>query len=155
MLGACGDDDAAAAPTLEVSMRDFAYDDLPDRVRAGASIVATNESTSELHELVAVRLADTDARPVDEIVAGDLEALFSAGPPAAVVLVPPGGDQIVAVGDGTLAEPGRYVVICMIPTGVDPDAYLAAAASGDGPPQVEGGPPHVAHGMFAELVVEA
>ena len=61
--------------------------------------------------------------------------------------------EIAAVGDGTLAEPGRYVVLCLIPTGADPAEYLAAAATSDGPPQVDGGPPHIAHGMFAELVV--
>ena len=41
----------------------------------------------------------------------------------------------------------------MIPTGADPAVYLEAAAASDGPPQVDGGPPHVAHGMFAELTV--
>jgi hypothetical protein len=42
----------------------------------------------------------------------------------------------------------------VIPTGADPDEYLAAAAEAEGgPPDVAGGPPHIAAGMFAELVV--
>jgi hypothetical protein len=154
-LAACGDDAAGAELTLEVSMRDFAFDNLPDRVPVGVEIVATNESTTELHEFVAFRLDDTDDRPVAEIVDGDLGAVFGTAPPAAVVLVPPGGEPIVAVGDGTLTEPGRYLIICTIPTGVDPQVYLDAAAASDGPPQVDGGPPHVTHGMYAELAVEA
>ena len=45
--------------------------------------------------------------------------------------------------------------MCSIPTGVAPAEYLAAAAqSGGEPPQVAGGPPHLAHGMYAELTVE-
>jgi hypothetical protein len=72
-----------------------------------------------------------------------------------VLLAAPGGEQIPAVGDGILADPGRYAIVCVIPTGADPDEYLAAAAESDaGPPDVAGGPPHIANGMFAELVVE-
>jgi len=69
----------------------------------------------------------------------------------------PGGEVIPAVGDGTLAEPGRYVLICAVPTGVDPDVYLQAAAeSGGEQPQIpEAGPPHLVHGMVAELTVDA
>jgi hypothetical protein len=158
-LAGCGDDgdDAAADGELRVSIEDFHYSGLPESVPAGTEIVATNTSTVELHEFVAVRLDDADERSVDEIVAGDLGAVF-AEPPATVILVPPavGGepaDPIVAVGDGTLQEPGRYLVICAIPTGADPAEYLAAAATSDGPPEVAGGPPHFTQGMYAELDV--
>ena len=84
----------------------------------------------------------------------DLGALFASGAPALVIVAGPnGGEQIVAEGDGTLSEPGRYAIVCFIPTGADPEAYFAAAATADGPPQVEGGAPHLAHGMYAELLV--
>ncbi len=59
------------------------------------------------------------------------------------------------VGDGTLNEPGRYLILCAIPTGADPAEYLAAAAASNGePPQVAGGAPHLAHGMIDDLIVE-
>jgi hypothetical protein len=47
------------------------------------------------------------------------------------------------------------VLLCAIPTGVSPDAYLAAAAASDGgPPEIGGGgPPHFTHGMWADLTV--
>ena len=161
-MSACGDDTVGAdAPTeqgdtvtVEVSATDFGFD-VPAQVAPGTAFRLVNQSTTELHELVAVRLADDDDRPIDDIVHHDVEALLTSGPPAMVLLAAPGGaDQIVAVGDGTLTEPGRYAILCMIPTGVDPAEYLAAAAeSQGGPPDVAGGAPHIAHGMYAEVVV--
>jgi hypothetical protein len=161
-LTACGsDDDAADEPdVVAVTAIDFAYEDLPDSVPAGTRLTLANSAPSELHELVGFRLPDEETRPVSELMSLPPEEMGSlfAGEPAVVLLTPPGGDasdQIAAVGDGTLSEPGRYLVLCAIPTGVSPDVYLAAAAeSGGGPPEIEdGGPPHFVHGMWAELTV--
>ena len=154
-LAACGDDgnDAIVDGVLTVEMSDFTYDGIPDEIPAGTRIEVTNSSPTELHEFVTYRLADDDDRPVEDIVA-DAEALLTGGPPVAVLLAPPDSDeQIPAVGDGTLADPGRYVILCAIPTGANPDEYLAAAATSDGPPQVDGGPPHFMEGMYAEVEV--
>lgn len=155
-LAACGDDADAAVRdgVLTITLRDFEFDGLPDDIPAGTRLAIKNESAGELHELVAVRLADGDERPISDVVAS-VEELFDAGPPAAVLLAAPDGPQIDALGDGTLAEPGRYLIVCSIPTGVDPDVFLsAAAAGGDGPPDVgAAGAPHLAHGMYAELEV--
>lgn len=158
LLAGCGDDgnnaEAAEPGVLSISMRDFGYDDLPDSVPAGTQITVTNASTTELHEFVVFRLDDDDERSAAEIVETDVEAVLTGGPPTAVLIAPPGSDeQIPVVGDGTLTDPGRYLVLCAIPTGADPDEYLAAAATSDGPPQVDGGPPHFVNGMFAELTV--
>lgn len=161
---ACGDDDpatgtatttAAASPTVTVRAVDFAFQDLPAAVTAGTRFTLDNTAATELHEMVAIPIASDETRPIGELVQDDLEALLTSAPPAFVVLAPPGdADPIVAVGDGVLTTPGRYALVCMIPTGVDPGVYLdAAAASNGGPPQVEGGPPHIAHGMFAEITV--
>ncbi len=154
MLGACGDDGAAAHDgVLHVDLQDFSFGDLPDEVPAGTRLAVTNQAEHELHELVAFRLSDGDDRPADDIVHHGLDELMTSGPPAAVLLAAPGGEQITAVGDGTLTKPGRYLILCAIPTGADPDEYLAAAATSDGPPQVAGGEPHFAHGMYDDLVV--
>ena len=153
-LAACGENtEAAPGGVLSVTMSDFHYDELPDEVPAGTRLTIENTSTSELHELVAFRLAEGDDRPVDEILAGDLAGLLGGTAPTTVLLAAPGGEQIAAVGDGTLDEPGRYLLLCAIPTGADPEEYLAAAATSDGPPQVDGGPPHFVHGMADDLVV--
>ncbi|MCC5952865.1 MAG: hypothetical protein JJU45_12315 [Acidimicrobiia bacterium] len=168
-LAACGSDDGGGsaaqenAPVtggpdeVEVTLVDFAFEGLPERVPAGTTITLTNDAVSELHELVAFRVPDDEDRSVEELLELSPEEMMAAlgGPPAMVLLAEPqSSETIVAVGDGTLEEPGRYVVLCVIPTGADPAEYLAAAATSDGPPEVEGGPPHVAHGMWAELVVE-
>ncbi|MFP3907004.1 MAG: hypothetical protein ACLFWR_08215 [Acidimicrobiales bacterium] len=90
-----------------------------------------NEAPSELHELVAVLLPEDEDRSVDELVGLPPEemgpALFAVEP-ATVLMAAPGGEQIAAVGDGTLSEPGRYAILCVIPTGVEPEVYFAAAA---------------------------
>lgn len=150
--------DPAPAPggdVVEVVLEDYRFRDLPDRVPAGTRLTVRNESAHELHELVAFRIPDDEPRGV-ALLAGlpPDELLEALGPPVAVLLSPPGSDEVVpAVGDGTLAEPGRYGIFCFIPTGADPDEYLAAPTE-DGPPQVDGGPPHALRGMVAELVVE-
>jgi hypothetical protein len=154
----------AAAPTTTTSgvaepvrivTSDYAFGGLPATVEPGTAFAIHNTSATELHEFVVFRLPDTETRPVDELVHEDLEATLSAGPPAMVLLAAPGAaEHIVAVGDGTVTEPGRYLAICMIPTGADPQAYLdAAASSNGGPPSVPGGAPHAMAGMYGEFTV--
>lgn len=151
----CGDVDAPAADAVDVSLVDFAFEGLPDEVPSGTRLTVTNDATTELHELVAFRLPDDEQRSIAELVQlPPPELIATLGEPATVLLAEPGGPQIAAVGDGTLDETGRYAIVCFIPTGVEPQTYLTAAAETDeGPPQVEGGPPHIVHGMHAELVV--
>lgn len=170
-LAACGDDDDDATATttsttttaavddgpVEIVAVDYAYEDVPESIAAGTQLTLRNDSDAEIHELVAFRLPDGDDRSIDDIAKlppGELMALMG-GEPATVLLAPPGGEVIPAVGDGTLADAGRYAIICVIPTGADPDEYLKAAAESEGgPPEVDGGPPHIANGMYAELIVE-
>jgi hypothetical protein len=114
-------------------------------------------SATELHELVAFRLPDGDDVALAELVQLPADQLMArVGAPVTVALQAPGSDQqIVAVGDGSLQQAGRYVIMCFIPTGVEPQVYLDAAAASNGePPVVPGGPPHFVNGMYAELLVE-
>ena len=150
------DEEAAAGDVLEVEAVDYAFEGLPDSVPAGTKLTLTNSSEVEAHELVAFRIPDGETRSVEELLALPEEELMSmmSGPPATVLMAPPaGGEQIAAVGDGTLSEPGRYALVCFIPTGADPAALMEESGP-DGPPQVDGGPPHMVHGMHAELVVQ-
>lgn len=176
VVAACGDDDddtaattTTTAPaddsdsgdgddgpdTVEVTLVDYAYEDLPSSVDAGTMFTLRNESEGELHEFVAFRLADDETRTIAEIAALPPEELMPlVGEPAAVLLATPGSsDTIPAVGGGVISEPGRYGVICVIPTGADPAEYLEKAQTSDGPPDVAGGPPHITQGMFAEFTV--
>jgi hypothetical protein len=80
----------------------------------------------------------------------EIDAVFGSTEPATVILTAPGEtDTVLAVGDGTISEPGRYAVVCLIPVGADPDEVL----NSQGP--LEGdAPPHVVQGMFTEVTVE-
>lgn len=140
---------------VEVNAVDFAFEGLPATIEAGTRLSLRNAAAHELHELVAFRLPDGETRTVSDLLKLPASELGSViGQPATVLLAPPGQEQIPAVGDGTLTEPGRYLVMCSIPTGVEPAAYLKAAAEAGGKqPQVAGGPPHFTAGMLAELTV--
>lgn len=154
---ACGEDESSSPPDepLQVTAIDYGYVGLPDEVPAGTEIAFVNDSEVEVHEFVAVRLDDDETRPVEELVQlppVELAALFPGV--ETVVIAPPGATGSAVEGDGRLTTPGRYAIVCVIPTGADPDEYLAAAAAAEGgPPDVPGGPPHIAAGMFAEVVV--
>ena len=153
LAAACGGGDE----TKTVTAADYSFQNLPREVDAGTTLKLENSSTSELHELVLMRIPDSETRPVSELVKlpeSELGQLFG-GEPAMVLFRPPGGgEQINAVGDGKLTEKGRYAVICAIPVGADPAAYLAASQNSEGPPDVPGGPPHFTQGMFGEITVK-
>lgn len=155
-IGACGGD---ALPSTDepivVTAVDYGFEGLPEKIRAGTTLTLVNESMVELHELVAIRLPDDETRSVDQLVQlppDELAAFFPSV--ATVVIAPPGESGFAVEGTGTLTEPGRYAVICAIPTGANPGEYLEAAAEAEGgPPEVAGGPPHLAMGMYGEVTV--
>jgi hypothetical protein len=160
LAAACGDDDAGdvvggPGETITVKAIDYGYTDLPDTVKAGTAFVLDNESDAELHEFVAVRLPDDETRSIQELLSLPMEELEMLFPNVVtVVIAPPGEAGFPVEGTGVLEEPGRYAIICAIPTGADPAEYMAAAAASEGgPPEVGGGPPHFVQGMFAEVTV--
>jgi hypothetical protein len=150
---AAAPDDVAATDVVAV---DYHFEDLPERIDAGSRLTMHNDSAGEVHELVAMAIPAGETRPVDELVALPEGELFAAvpGEPALVLVAPPGEDAVPVLGDGTL-DAGRYLVICAIPTGADPDEFMRQAQQAqDGPPDVDGGPPHFTAGIYAELVVD-
>lgn len=151
-----GTPEESSVDPVMVEASDYKFEAIPDEFPAGTQMTLTNKSDKELHELVAFRVPDAEKRPVAELMAlpeAELGALF-AGDPATVIIAPPKSDGFPVVGTGIISEPGRYVFVCFIPTGADPDEYMAAAeASTGGPPDVAGGPPHFVNGMFAEATV--
>ena len=156
LAAACG---GGGDDTKTVTAADYAFEDLPKSVDAGTTLTLKNASTKEIHEMVVFRIPDGEKRSVQQLVnlpESEQTAIFGEGPPAMVMIAPPGGGEMIqALGDGKLTEKGRYAVVCFIPTGADPAAYLAAAqAPSDGPPQVAGGPPHTAQGMYGEITVK-
>lgn len=180
-LMACGDDNddatpattAAAAvttaphdhttmadhPTVTIDGVDYKFENVPASVEAGTKLAFHNGSSKEFHEMVVIRIPDSETRPVSELAQlpeEESDAIFSGVEPAAVLVAAPGEDGMAVVGDGTVNEPGRYAVVCFIPVGADPDKVVAAMQSESStPPDLGDGPPHVTAGMFAELTVTA
>lgn len=156
-MTACGGD--AEPSTIAVTGSDFTFAGIPDEIVAGSTLTFTNTAETELHELVAVRLPADETRSVEELLGLPPEELAAFFPGVATVMLqPPGSDDVIlAEGDGTLTDPGRYLFLCAIPTGVDPQVYLEAAAQTEGgPPAIDGaGPPHFVQGMWAEAIVVA
>lgn len=154
---ACGStSEAAATPTnIEITASDFSFGGLPNRVAAGTTISLVNDSDVELHEFVAIPLPASETRSGEELMA-DPEGLVAYFPAVeTVILAEPGQDGFAVEGTSTLNIPGRYLIICAIPTGADPAEYIQAAAETEGgPPQVDGGPPHFVHGMWQEITVD-
>ena len=156
VVAACGGGDE----TKTITAADYSFENLPKEVDAGTTLKLKNSSTKELHEMVLIRIPDSEKRPVSELLKlpeSEQNAIFGNGEPAMVLLAPPGnGETIKAVGDGKLTEKGRYAVVCFIPVGVEPAVYLAAAqAATNGPPTIaNAGPPHVTEGMFGEITVK-
>ncbi len=154
LLGsACSDDGDTT-----VTAADYRFENLPKSVDSGTTLTLKNSSTKELHEMVLIRLKDGEKRSIEQLVAlpeAESEQAF-AGEPAMVLIAPPGGgDVIKAVGDGKLTEKGRYLVVCSIPTGADPAAFLKASeATPDGPPKGFNGAPHFTMGMYGEITVK-
>lgn len=149
--------EATAATTATVTGVDYAFEDLQDTYEAGTELQFTNASEQEVHELVLVRVPDDDVRSADELLAlpqEESQALIGQNL-AGVSVAMPGEDGRVVDGSLALEEPGRYLALCFIQTGVDPEVYAQAAAEDEGGPvQIQdGGPPHVVHGMVGEFTV--
>lgn len=156
-MAACADTDEPSAADdgpIQITAVDYGYEGLPAEVAVGTEFELTNASSAELHEIVLVRLPDEEERPVSELVQLPPDQLMGLAVPnlVGVSLAPPDADGMVVEGELTVAEAGRYMLLCVIPTGADPDEYLAAAEETEGgPPQVDGGPPHIVHGMYGEV----
>jgi uncharacterized cupredoxin-like copper-binding protein len=151
--GSTGADDE---DTVEITAVDYEYRDLPDTVDVGTTFTMVNDSDEEAHEVVAIRLPDTETRSVEELLELPEEELGELAmiEPSFVLVAGPGDTAEAVLGTGTLTQPGRYLFACFIPVGADPDEFLGAATGAEGPPDVAGGPPHFTEGMFAEVTVE-
>lgn len=157
LLTACGGEGAEEG-RIEISGVDYGFSGVPDTAAVGSELTFVNDSEAEVHELVAVRIADDEDRPLEELLElpdeetdGVVEFLgVLVALPAEAGANPEGeGDSIV------LSQPGRYAIVCFIPHGADPAVVEEAMAGGtEGPPDMGDGTPHAFLGMTAEFEVE-
>jgi hypothetical protein len=172
-LVACGSDDdtkdttsppstaaaLAGGAAINVTAADYSFTGLPATAKAGSKFAMKNASDKEVHEMIMIRIPDTEKRPVSELVAlpeAEADAIFANVEPATVLVALPGQEAQAVEGDGTVTEPGRYAVVCFIPVGADPKIVEDAMKDPNptGPPNMGDGPPHVTKGMSAEITIE-
>lgn len=149
---------AATGPTIEVELRDGAFVGLPAEVEVGTTIRAVNTSSTEMHEFLAIRLPDGEDRTSEEIVAlpeDELLALLGAAVPDVLRVALPGEPELEGVGDAVFEEPGRYLVICTVPTGADPAVLIESDryTTGRWPERYADAAPHYARGEHTDVLV--
>lgn len=170
-LTACGGDDepaeettegaseeAAAGEEVEITGVDYAFQGAPTEATAGTKLTFVNGSEKEAHEMVLMRIADGEERSLEELLALPQEEAEQAAQFQGVAIAFPGEETVYPEGDTTLAEAGRYAIICFIPVGADvakmKEAMAAQEEGGEGgPPDMGDGPPHFTQGMAAEITV--
>lgn len=166
LLGACGngddgalddvgtpDDEPAVVAIVGV---DYAFEGVPATVDSRTELTLENQSEVEIHEIVALKVADDETRSAPELLQLPPEQQGDVATMVAVQVVFPDGESVEPYGPVVLEEPGRYILACFIPEGADPDEFREAMAEAtEGPPDVAGGPPHFTLGMFAELTVSS
>lgn len=146
----------AAAKTVEVTGDDYFFKGVPAKIAPGTVISFTNASKKEVHELVALRVKEGETRPASALLQLPEAERDAAAEFRGVAIAFPEEKAITPEGPVTLTQPGRYLFVCVIPTGADPAAYREAVKNPNPsgpPPSVPGGPPHVANGMVAEVTV--
>jgi hypothetical protein len=151
----------AGGAAINVTAADYSFTGLPKTAKAGSKFAMHNASDKEFHEMVMIRIPDGEKRSVAELVAlpeAESDAIFANVQPSFIAVASPGKDGTPIMGDGAVAEPGRYAVVCFIPVGADPvkaqEAMEASATSDGPPPNLGDGPPHVTKGMYAEVTIE-
>ena len=114
-----------------------------DALAVGGELAVTLTNVDdELHEIVVQRIDDDETRPIAALLQSEEDpATFATGVGSAFAC--PGASSVP--NRVSALEPGRYVALCFIPTG------LTASTS---PSDLEAlGPPHAFQGMVAEFQV--
>jgi len=123
--------------TIDVTAAEYQFTGLPEELDAGYYIVNFTNDGNELHELVAVRINDDVTLSVDELIALPEEEADTMIQFMSAAFAAPGDTTVASL---NLEAPGRYAVVCFIPTGTTMDAEGTGA-------------PHAMEGMTQEITV--
>jgi plastocyanin len=161
------DEDEMETASVEVVGIEYAFVGLPTSLPAGTEVTFSNEG-EEIHEIFIGRIADDTTESLPELLEMGEEALASGK-------VESVGEGPLVTGPGTVAEgsllleqEGRYVALCFIPQGFNPEALAAAgvdleqlgpdldpATLSEEAQAIMNAPPHLAAGMLQEFTVTA
>jgi hypothetical protein len=124
---------------VDVTTTEYEFGGLPTELEAGVTSVEMANEGQEVHEVLLLRKNDGVTQSAEELLAlPEEEAMALVTDVGSPVFAPPGEDEY-GIYD---LEPGEYLAVCFIPTGMTSDS---------GPPPE--GPPHAMHGMVTELTV--
>jgi hypothetical protein len=136
MLGWVGEN--CDVDELDATAEEYTFSGLPEETAAGYYIVNFSNEGNEFHELLAVRINDDVTLPLEEILALPEEEADTMVEFLGAAFAAPGESTVASL---NLAEPGRYAVVCFIPTGT-----TSMETEGSGPP-------HAMQGMTQEITV--
>jgi hypothetical protein len=129
----------------EITATEYEFVGFVAEYPAGPLQLRMSNEGAEAHELVVVRVNDDETRPTEELLAlPESEMQQTASAVGATSACPGRTSDVLALE----LVPGRYVALCLVPTGLTPDV-----ASSEEAIQALGAP-HFTHGMFAEFSVE-
>lgn len=131
---------ADGATEVAVTASEYSFEGLDAVSGTGDYAITLTNDGQELHELVLVRLPDSETRPIEEILASGEEPETTD---VAFTFACPGATAETT--GASITEPGRYVALCFIPVGTTPETDPAEFENG--------GPPHAVQGMIQEIVI--
>lgn len=127
--------------SVAVTAVDFAFEADLDGLEAGQVAFDFSNDGTEVHELALIRINDDITETIEELLALPEDEAMTKTSFIGVSFVAPGESKTMYAD----LDPGRYAVVCFIPTG---STSLEAAETADGPP-------HFTHGMVTEFTVDA
>lgn len=130
---------------LEAELTEYAFEGLPDDTDAGRTVLTVENTGSELHEAVVMKVNDGVEESAEELLALPEEEAMGKVTPAGMAFAFPGQSASTVLD----LEPGRYIVVCFLPVGATPEAMEEMEATGAEPQ----GLPHAMEGMVHELTV--
>lgn len=125
---------------VAVTAVDFAFEADLEGLEAGQVAFDFKNDGTEFHEMALIRINDDTTETVEELLALPEEEAMAKTSFVGVSFAAPGESSTMYAD----LEPGRYAVICFIPTG---STSPEEAETADGPP-------HFTHGMVAEFTVD-
>lgn len=144
-LASCG------FPEIKINAREFALDGVPtDEVVPGTVAVTVTNAGAAPHAEIVARIADAEKRPVSELAKLPYDRLSTLLEPVGAVRVDPGRTATAFL----RLTPGRYALLCPVPTAPTPAptttrAERATRTPAPAPP----GPPSYTKGEFGEFRV--
>ena len=126
---------------LEVTAKEFAFEGIPETLKAGQVAMLLTNDGAEAHEMGIVKKKDGVTESFDDLLALPEEQAMDKVEMVNGTFVPRKGSQSMLVAD---LEPGDYMAVCFIPTGTTID---------DSGEHEGSGPPHFVQGMKAEFTV--